>query len=114
MSLRDHGRLQAGPTVIASSLPQMPRRGQGVVRLRRLTASQARERERERCFIATIKAHPGSANRFDDFLVFVEDNLIDLRARLKAHKQLSTLRAALEAHHNKNSHGVLARHAIAG
>ncbi len=33
--------------------------------------------------------------------------------RLKAHKQLPTLRAALEAHHNKDSHGVLARQAIA-
>ena len=33
--------------------------------------------------------------------------------RLKAHKQLPALRAALEAHHNKNSHGVLARQAIA-
>ena len=33
--------------------------------------------------------------------------------RLKAHKQLSTLRAALEAHHNRNSHAVLAHHAIA-
>src|SRR3954447_10875666 len=33
--------------------------------------------------------------------------------RLKAHKQLPMLRAALEAHHNKNSHGVLARQAIA-
>ena len=33
--------------------------------------------------------------------------------RLKAHKQLPTLRAALEAHHNKHSHGVLARQAIA-
>ena len=27
--------------------------------------------------------------------------------RLKAHKQLPTLRAALEAHHNKDSHGAL-------
>jgi len=33
--------------------------------------------------------------------------------RLKAHKQLPTLRAALKAHHNKDSHGVLARQAIA-
>ena len=33
--------------------------------------------------------------------------------RLTAHKQLPALRAALEAHHNKNSHGVLARQAIA-
>jgi transposase-like protein len=33
--------------------------------------------------------------------------------RLKAHKQLPTLRAALEAHHNKDSHGLLARQAIA-
>ena len=33
--------------------------------------------------------------------------------RLKAHKQLSTLRAALEAHHNNDSVGVLARKAIA-
>ena len=33
--------------------------------------------------------------------------------RLKAHKQLPTLRAALEAHHNKDAHGVLARQAIA-
>jgi putative transposase len=33
--------------------------------------------------------------------------------RLKAHKQLPTLRAALEAHHNKDSHGVLARQAVA-
>ena len=33
--------------------------------------------------------------------------------RLKAHKQLPTLRAALEAHHNKDLHGVLARQAIA-
>src|SRR6266487_3590714 len=33
--------------------------------------------------------------------------------RLKAHKQLPTLRAALEAHHDKDSHGVLARQAIA-
>jgi len=33
--------------------------------------------------------------------------------RLKAHKQLPALRAALEAHQNKNSHGVLARQAIA-
>src|SRR6266540_3883562 len=32
--------------------------------------------------------------------------------RLKAHKQLPMLRAALEAHHNKDSHG-LARQAIA-
>jgi hypothetical protein len=40
------------------------RRGQGVVRLRRLTASQARERERR--FLASIKSHPGSPRRFDD------------------------------------------------
>ena len=34
--------------------------------------------------------------------------------RLKAHKQLPTLRAALEAHRNKNSpHGVIARQANA-
>jgi len=33
--------------------------------------------------------------------------------RLKAHKQLPALRAALEAHRNKNSHGVLARQANA-
>jgi putative transposase len=33
--------------------------------------------------------------------------------RLKAHKQLPALRAALEAHQNKNSHGVLARQANA-
>jgi putative transposase len=33
--------------------------------------------------------------------------------RLKAHKQLPALRAALEAHQNKNSHGVLARQAFA-
>jgi hypothetical protein len=34
--------------------------------------------------------------------------------RLKAHKQLPTLRAALEAHRNKNSpHGVIARQAAA-
>ena len=33
--------------------------------------------------------------------------------RLKAHKQLPTLRAALEAHHNKDSHGNIARQAIA-
>jgi transposase-like protein len=34
--------------------------------------------------------------------------------RLKAHKQLATLRAALEAHRNKNSrHGVIARQADA-
>jgi putative transposase len=33
--------------------------------------------------------------------------------RLKAHKQLPMLRAALEAHQNKNSHGVLARQANA-
>jgi transposase-like protein len=33
--------------------------------------------------------------------------------RLKAHKQLPTLRAALEAHHNKHSHGAIARQAIA-
>jgi putative transposase len=33
--------------------------------------------------------------------------------RLKAHKQLPMLRAALEAHHNKDSHGLLARQAIA-
>jgi putative transposase len=33
--------------------------------------------------------------------------------RLKAHKQLPVLRAALEAHQNKNSHGVLARQANA-
>jgi hypothetical protein len=31
--------------------------------------------------------------------------------RLKAHKQLPALRAALEAHQNKNSHGILARQA---
>jgi putative transposase len=33
--------------------------------------------------------------------------------RLKAHKQLQALRAALEAHQNKNSHGVLVRQANA-
>src|SRR3981081_428997 len=33
--------------------------------------------------------------------------------RLKAHKQLPALRAALEPHRNKNSHGVLARQANA-
>jgi transposase-like protein len=33
--------------------------------------------------------------------------------RLKAHKQLPTLRAALEAHHNKDPHGAIARQAIA-
>src|SRR6516162_5257130 len=33
--------------------------------------------------------------------------------RLKAHKQLPALRAALEANQNKNSHGVLARQANA-
>ncbi len=33
--------------------------------------------------------------------------------RLKAHKQLPALRAALHAHQNKNSHGVLARQANA-
>jgi putative transposase len=34
--------------------------------------------------------------------------------RLKAHKQLPTLRTALEAHRNKNSpHGVIAHHADA-
>jgi putative transposase len=33
--------------------------------------------------------------------------------RLKAHKQLPVLRAALKAHQNKNSHGVLARQANA-
>jgi putative transposase len=33
--------------------------------------------------------------------------------RLKAHKQLPALRAALEAHRNKNAHGVLARQANA-
>jgi putative transposase len=33
--------------------------------------------------------------------------------RLKAHKQLPVLRAALEAHQNKNSQGILARQAIA-
>ena len=33
--------------------------------------------------------------------------------RLKAHKQLPALRAALETHQNKNSHGVLARQANA-
>ena len=33
--------------------------------------------------------------------------------RLKAYKQLPVLRAALEAHQNKNSHGVLARQANA-
>jgi putative transposase len=33
--------------------------------------------------------------------------------RLKAHKQLPVLRAALEAHQNKNSYGVLARQANA-
>src|SRR5213082_1053742 len=33
--------------------------------------------------------------------------------RLKAHRQLPVLRAALEAHQNKNSHGVLARQANA-
>ena len=33
--------------------------------------------------------------------------------RLKAADELPTLRAALEAHHNKNSGGVLARQAIA-
>src|SRR5262249_8304719 len=33
--------------------------------------------------------------------------------RLKAHKQLPTLRAAPEAHHNKDSHGLIARQAIA-
>src|SRR5450755_2912477 len=33
--------------------------------------------------------------------------------RLKAHKQLPALRAALEAHQNTNSHGVLARQASA-
>jgi hypothetical protein len=31
--------------------------------------------------------------------------------RLKAHKQLPALRAALDANQNKNSHGVLARQA---
>src|SRR5437016_12509986 len=33
--------------------------------------------------------------------------------RLKAYKQLPALRAALEAHHNKDSHGNIARQAIA-
>jgi hypothetical protein len=33
--------------------------------------------------------------------------------RLKAHKQLPALRAALEAHQNKHSHGNLVRHANA-
>src|SRR6266446_5047806 len=33
--------------------------------------------------------------------------------RLKAHKQLPTLRAALEVHHNKDSYGLIARQAIA-
>ena len=33
--------------------------------------------------------------------------------RLKAHNQLPTLRVALEAHHNKDSHSVLARQAKA-
>jgi putative transposase len=33
--------------------------------------------------------------------------------RLKAHKQFPALRAALEAHQNKRSHGVLARQANA-
>jgi hypothetical protein len=33
--------------------------------------------------------------------------------RLKAHKQLTALRTALEAYQNQNSHGVLARQANA-
>ena len=34
----------------------------------------------EQRFIASVKAHPGSPRRFDDFLIYIEDNLLDLRA----------------------------------
>jgi hypothetical protein len=39
----------------------------------------AKARERERRFVADIKAHPGLPSRFDDFLIYVEDNLLDIR-----------------------------------
>ena len=39
----------------------------------------AQARERERRFVADIKAHPDLPSRFDDFLVYVEDNLLDIR-----------------------------------
>ncbi len=40
----------------------------------------AQARERERRYLASIKAHPASPRRFDDFLLYLEDNLLDLRA----------------------------------
>jgi hypothetical protein len=35
--------------------------------------------ERERRFLAGIKAYPGLPSRFDDLLVYLEDNLLDIR-----------------------------------
>ena len=50
-----------------------------------------------------------------DIEVGVWDHFADEKGfrRLKAHKQLPTLRAALKAHQIKNSNSVLARQAIA-
>jgi hypothetical protein len=39
----------------------------------------AKARARERRYLASIKNHPGSPRRFDDLLLYLEDNLIDLR-----------------------------------
>jgi hypothetical protein len=39
----------------------------------------AKARERERRYIASIQAHPGSPRSFDDLLLYIEDNVIDLK-----------------------------------
>ncbi len=40
----------------------------------------AQARERERRYLAGIRNHPRSPRRFDDFLLYLEDNMLDLRA----------------------------------
>jgi hypothetical protein len=40
----------------------------------------AQARERERRLIADIKAHPGLPSRFEALLVYIEDNLLEIRA----------------------------------
>jgi hypothetical protein len=40
------------------------------------SSSRRSARERERRYLASIKAHPGSPHRFDDLLVFFEERLV--------------------------------------
>jgi hypothetical protein len=42
---------------------------------------QARARERK--YIDSIKAHPNAPRKFDDFVLYLEDNLLDLRELAK-------------------------------